>query len=77
MDETASEYQVGGNHYVKMGVQPWDALGAWLSPEEFKGYLRASAIAYLARAGKKGPFLDDVRKARHYLDKLIEVAEAG
>lgn len=70
---SANDVQVGGSHYKDMKVQPWDALEAWLTPEEFKGYLRASAIAYLARAGHKDPFLQDVKKAHHYLAKLIEV----
>jgi hypothetical protein len=50
----ASDYQVGGDHYQNMGLQPWDAMEAWLTPEEFRGFLRGSAIKYLARAGKKG-----------------------
>ena len=41
-----------------------------MSREEFAGYLRGSAIKYLARCNKKGG-LEDMRKARHFVDKLI------
>lgn len=57
-------------HYAK-GIQPWDAMRAWMSPAEFRGFLRGNAIKYLARYDNKGG-VDDLRKARHYLDKLID-----
>lgn len=41
--------------------------------EQFVGFLRATAIKYLARAGSKGDALTDYRKAAHYLQKLLEV----
>ena len=67
----ASKKQVGGDHYVNMGVQPWDAMKSWLTPEQFQGFLQGNAIKYLARWQSKGG-VEDLRKARHYLDKLLE-----
>jgi len=58
--------QVGGDHYKSLTVQPWDAMESWLTPEEFRGFLKGNAIKYLAR--KKNP--DDALKAQHYLLKL-------
>lgn len=58
-----------------MGVQPWDAMRSWMSPEEFHGFLRGNAIKYLARCQSKGG-LQDLKKAQHYLEKLIQVQEA-
>jgi len=63
--------QVGGTHYQKV-IQPWDAMSAWMSREQFIGYLRGNAIKYLARCDDKGG-LEDLQKAQHYLAKLIEV----
>jgi len=63
--------QVGGTHYQKT-IQPWDAMEAWMSREQFIGYLRGNAIKYLARCDDKGG-LEDLQKAQHYLAKLIEV----
>jgi hypothetical protein len=71
MSEKASEYMIGGTHYMG-GIQPWDAMQCWMSTEAFAGFLRGNAIKYLARCDKKGG-VEDLRKARHYLDKLIEV----
>jgi hypothetical protein len=69
----ASAVQEGGDHYLKLGVQPWTAMEAWMTPEAFAGFLRGNAIKYLARADVKGG-VEDLKKARHYLNKLIEVA---
>ena len=71
---TANATQVGGNHYASKAVQPWDAMQAWMSREEFTGYLRGNVIKYMARCNDKGG-IEDVKKARHYIDKLIEVLE--
>ena len=70
---TANNRQVAGGHYVNMNVQPWEAMEAWMSPDAFVGFLRGNVIKYMARAGSKGPALQDYRKAEHYLQKLIEV----
>lgn len=77
---TSAEYgdsvlgtQVGGNHYKKMGhYQPWEVLKQWLSPEEFRGYMKGTAIAYLAREQEKGKDVD-VGKAAHTLEALLEM----
>ena len=68
----ASRKQVGGDHYMNMGVQPWKAMESWMTPEEFRGFLKGNAIKYLARSNTKGGVID-VRKAGHYIEKLSEV----
>lgn len=67
----AGEYQVGGTHYASKRVQPWDAMECWMSRDEFLGYLRGNVIKYVARYKEKGG-VEDLRKAKHYLTKLIE-----
>lgn len=67
--------QVGGSHYQKV-IQPWDAMRAWMTPEQFAGFLRGNIIKYVARYDGKGG-AEDLKKARHYLDKLIEEMECS
>lgn len=69
---SARQQQVGGDHYRTMEIQPWDAMRAWMTPAEFRGFLRGNAIKYLARCHAKGAPVEDLRKARHYIDRLIE-----
>lgn len=70
----ASDYQIGGEHYQSKAVQPWTAMEAWMSPEQFEGFLRGNVIKYVARyADKDG--LKDVLKAKHYLERLLELLD--
>ena len=74
-----AKQQVGGTHYVDMKIQPWDYMQSVMSHEEFEGYLRGNVIKYISRAGKKGEPQDavtDLKKAMHYLEKLVEVSNA-
>ena len=65
--------QVGGTHYTSLSVQPWAAMESWMAPAEFAGFLRGNVIKYIARAGKKrNATMEDLKKAQHYLNKLIE-----
>lgn len=68
--EVIRAQQIGGDHYRSLAVQPWDALEAWLTPEQLYGYHVGTALVYLSRAHRKGG-LEDLRKARHTLDELI------
>ena len=69
---SARDRQVGGDHYMEMGVQPWDALASWLTPEEFRGYLKGSAINYLTGRKKGADPREDIGKAVHCLERLLE-----
>ncbi len=50
-------------------------LEAWLPPEQYKGFLRGNALKYLCRVGKKDETVQELKKARFYLDKYIEFEE--
>ena len=68
----ANDVQVGGAHYKTKKVQPWDAMESCMSREEFVGYLRGNVLKYTMRCNDKGG-VEDLQKARHYMDKLLEV----
>jgi hypothetical protein len=61
----ANDTQVGGTHY-RLTIEPWDYI-----VKNNLGYLEGNIIKYVTRyKGKHG--VEDLQKARHYLDKLIE-----
>jgi hypothetical protein len=64
---SAFKEQVGGGHYKDLNPQPFEVLHAWGLP-----YPEGSAIYYILRWRRKGG-LEDLRKARHTLDLLIEL----
>ena len=61
--------QVGGDHYSKKEIQPWDFILA-----NNMGYLEGNIIKYISRWKDKGG-IADLYKAQHYLEKLIEVSK--
>jgi len=63
----ANEVQVAGGHYKNKVIQPWDFIVA-----NNIGYLEGNVIKYVSRYKDKNG-VEDLKKARHYLDKLIEV----
>ena len=63
--------QIGGDHYQK-DIQPWDYMESCMSEEAFKGYLWGNIIKYVSRWEDKGG-VQDLQKARHYIDKLVSV----
>lgn len=64
----ANEIQVGGEHYKKNAIQPWDYIVS-----NQLGYLEGNVVKYVSRWKDKGG-RQDLEKAKHYLDKLLEVA---
>ena len=63
----ASKFQEGGAHYKRCPIQPWDYTIA-----NDLDYFQGSIIKYVTRWKDKGG-IEDLRKARHFLDKYIEV----
>jgi hypothetical protein len=66
---TANEIQIGGDHYKEKTIQPWDFIAA-----NQLGYFEGNIVKYVSRWRDKGG-INDLKKARHYLDKLIELSE--
>lgn len=70
----ANDRQVGGDHYKKAGEtgeEHWDRVSR-LGLDYFQGCI----TKYVERWRDKGG-VQDLEKARHYLDKYIEEVEAG
>ena len=67
---SANDNQVAGSHYCNSAMQCWD----YITSNEL-GYLEGNVIKYVSRHRKKNG-VEDLRKAQHYLAKLIEVEEA-
>lgn len=72
--QNASSRQEGGKHYKEMGVEPWDVIDTWPIEQQI-GYHRGNALKYIMRMGSKDEQVQEVRKAGHYIAKLIEVLE--
>ena len=57
--------QVGGTHYSKKPIQPWEVI-----QRNGMGFFDGNALKYIMRFKDKGG-VEDLRKAKHYIEKLI------
>jgi hypothetical protein len=71
MSESANERQVGGSHYQRQAIQHWDFVAA-----NGLDYFQGQITKYVSRWKLKGG-IQDLEKARHFLDKYIELAKNG
>lgn len=70
----ARDMQIGGDHYKNMGVEPWDVVDTWPVEQRIGAY-RHGALKYVMRMGTKDENVKEIKKAIHYLQKLVEVLE--
>lgn len=61
------------DHYVRGGIEVWDVIEAF-----DLDYRLGNVVKYVCRAGKKDPAttIQDLRKARAYLDRQINLLSA-
>jgi len=78
-DEVSSIYDPVDKpqHYNSGGIEAIEAIEAALSDEGFRGALKANVLKYLWRYEKKAKPLEDLKKARWYLDRLIQKVEGA
>jgi hypothetical protein len=64
--QSAYDEQIGGDHYKGMAIQPFVFIH-----RNSLGFAEGNIIKYVSRWRAKGG-IEDLKKARHYLDLLIE-----
>ena len=53
-------------HYIHGGIETWDVIEAWKL-----NYNLGNVVKYISRSDHKGKRLEDLQKARAYLDREI------
>lgn len=62
-------------HYTQGSGECIEAIQSALSPEEYIGFLRGQVMKYVWHLNQKDEPLENVKKARWYLNKLIGLYE--
>ena len=63
----ATDYQVAGDHYQKMKIQPIEYIMA-----NQLGFCEGAIVKYISRWRDKGNGIDDLRKIKQFCDFIIE-----
>jgi len=69
MKKSALDVQEGGGHYKSKGIQPVE-----YAYRNNLGFIESNVVKYVSRWKEKNG-IQDLKKARHYLDILIEFEE--
>ena len=69
IDLSAFKTQVAGDHYKDLKIQPVEYIH-----KNNIGFCEGAAIKYLTRWKSKGG-VNDLKKARHFIDMLIEMED--
>lgn len=71
-ERKASKKQIGGNHYSKMTIQPVEFI-----EKNNLSYCQGNVIKYICRFDSKHASaekqLQDLEKAKHYIEMLIDI----
>ena len=62
-------------HYKSGGIEAIEGIEASMAPEAYAGYLKGNIMKYMWRYERKGKPIEDLKKARWYLDRLISLRE--
>ena len=62
-------------HYTQGNIECIDAIHSALGHEEFLSYCQGNVIKYVSRHKYKGKALQDLKKARWYIDRMIQELE--
>lgn len=62
-------------HYKTGGIEAIEGIEASMAPEAYAGYLKGNIMKYMWRYERKGKPIEDLKKARWYLDRLIGLRE--
>ena len=63
----STDYQVSGDHYQKMKIQPIEYIMA-----NQLGFCEGAIVKYISRWHDKGNGIDDLRKIKQFCDFIIE-----
>lgn len=64
--------QIGGSHYSDLTIQPWEYFLANASTAEVRGACKQNVLKYMRT---KTDALEDLKKARWYLNEWIKLEE--
>lgn len=62
-------------HYNRTSLEAIDGIKGSMTEEAYKGFLKGNVLKYIWRYEHKGSPVEDLKKRKWYLEKLIEEEE--
>lgn len=64
------------SRYNQNGIECFEVIRAAIGTEGLRHFMIGNAIKYVFRAEHKGKYLEDMKKARFYIDYVIKIHES-
>lgn len=58
-------------HYNKDGIECFDVISAFFGKEALEDFCLGNALKYLMRCQHKGKYIEDLKKAKFYIEKIL------
>jgi len=58
-------------HYNQDGIECFDVISAFFGKEALEDFCLGNALKYLMRCQHKGKYLEDLKKAKFYIEKIL------
>lgn len=65
------------SYYNNNSLETIEVIKGSLSKEEYSGFLKGNILKYISRADFKGKTIEDLEKAKWYLDEFIKSKTKG
>lgn len=63
------------DHYNQDGIECFDVISAFFGKEALEDFCLGNALKYLMRCQHKGKYVEDLKKARFYIDKILSLKD--
>jgi len=64
------------DHYNQGGIECFDVIEQFFGKDALIGFCKGNALKYLMRHQLKDNQIEDLKKARFYIDKILELCDA-
>lgn len=64
-------------HYNQGGIECFDVIEQFYGKDTLIGFCKGNALKYLMRCDLKDNPVQDLKKAKFYIDKILELYESG
>lgn len=65
------------SHYNKNGIECFDVIKAFFGIDAFEDFCLSNALKYIMRCKEKGKYLEDIKKAKFYLEEIIKIYDGN
>ena len=59
------------SHYNQGGIECFDVISAFFGREALEDFCLGNALKYLMRCQHKGKYIEDLKKAKFYIEKIL------